>query len=178
MDPEHGCEVNPVIFAQLTVASGTIFNGVVSIQGKSVAATGDWTIMHQAFTNAPPPPPPPVVVPPPPPPVPPPPPPGGNPFGPPPPAPAGGPSAVVNAVSTGKSGYTTYQVAVQFGGGVSDVYALFGEAGGPLVIPGGFQVAAPFGADVGPVRVQRRANALPSRLDACHPCARYWSHSI
>ena len=62
-------------------------------------------------------------------------------------------SAVATQMSTSKSGYETFQVGVQFDSGlVEDVYALFGEAGASMVIPPAFQVAAPFGADVGPVR--------------------------
>lgn len=64
-------------------------------------------------------------------------------------------SAVATQMSTSKSGYETFQVGVQFDSGlVEDVYALFGEAGASMVIPPAFQVAAPFGADVGPVRNQ------------------------
>ena len=60
-------------------------------------------------------------------------------------------------VSTAKSGYTTYQVSVTFDSGVQDVYALYGEpSDGPsisreLIIPPAYQVATPFGSDVGPV---------------------------
>ena len=54
--------------------------------------------------------------------------------------------------SVAAGGYTTYQVSVDFGRTTADVYALFGEEGDPMVIPAGFQVAAPFGSDVGPVR--------------------------
>ena len=55
-------------------------------------------------------------------------------------------------MSTGKAGYTTYQVAVAFNPAMTrDVYALYGEAGDPLTIPAGFQVPTPFGSDVGPV---------------------------
>ena len=53
--------------------------------------------------------------------------------------------------SSAKPGYTTYQVSVQFGAAAQDVYALFGEAGAMLNIPPAFQVAAPFGSNVGPV---------------------------
>ena len=71
-------------------------------------------------------------------------------------------SAVATQMSTSKTGYETFQVGVQFDSGlVEDVYALFGEAGASMVIPPAFQVAAPFGADVGPVRNQH-ATAHPS----------------
>eukprot|EP01046_Picozoa_sp_COSAG06_P024554 COSAG06_NODE_2007_length_7858_cov_23.947158_8_plen_455_part_00 len=60
-------------------------------------------------------------------------------------------------VSTGKAGYITYQVAVGFDTGVRDVYALYGEEDdGPsihrgMIVPPAYQVAAPFGTDIGPV---------------------------
>ena len=57
---------------------------------------------------------------------------------------------VTTATSTGKPGYTTYQVSVQFTN-ARDVYALFGEPGDPMTFPPAFQVATPFGTDVGPV---------------------------
>ena len=61
-------------------------------------------------------------------------------------------SVTTTQMSSSKRGYTTYQVGVNFDSGtVEDVYALFGEAGDSMVIPPAFQVAAPFGADVGPV---------------------------
>ena len=61
-------------------------------------------------------------------------------------------SVTTTQMGSSKSGYTTYQVGVNFdSGAVEDVYALYGEAGDNMVIPPAFQVAAPFGADVGPV---------------------------
>ena len=56
----------------------------------------------------------------------------------------------VTATSTAKAGYTTYRVAVLFGREAADVYALFGVAGDPLVLPPAYQVASPFGSSVGP----------------------------
>jgi hypothetical protein len=62
-------------------------------------------------------------------------------------------SIVTTQMGTSKAGYETFQVGVQFDSGlVQDVYALFGEPGANMVIPPAFQVAAPFGTDVGPVR--------------------------
>ena len=61
-------------------------------------------------------------------------------------------STSVEQTSTAKSGYTTYQVTATYDRTVTEVYALFGQAGVPLAIPPAFQVAAPFGTDVGPVR--------------------------
>ncbi len=62
-------------------------------------------------------------------------------------------SVTTTQMSTSKRGYETYRVGVNFDSSVvQDVYALFGEAGDPMIIPPAFQVAAPFGADVGPVR--------------------------
>ena len=89
---------------------------------------------------------------------------------PPPPSPSGGPVLQVVQTSTAKVGYTTYQVSVNFGPAVQDVYALFGEAGALLNIPPAFQQAAPFGTDVGPVRqVSSRliAICLVRSLDRC-----------
>ena len=61
-------------------------------------------------------------------------------------------SVITTQMSTSKSGYETFQVGVQFDSAlVEDVYALFGEAGASMVVPPAFQVAPPFGADVGPV---------------------------
>ena len=65
-------------------------------------------------------------------------------------------STSTTQMSTSMAGYTTYRVGVNFDSGmVQDVYALYGEAGDAMVIPPAFQVAAPFGADVGPVRALR-----------------------
>ena len=79
MDPTHGATTEPVVFAQITVPSGSQFDGVISAQGKSTGGGSDWLETGMAFNRqsgqAPPPPPA-----------------GGgrgNPFGPPPP-PAGG----------------------------------------------------------------------------------------
>ena len=45
-DPEHGATTEPVVFAQLTVRSGTQFTGQISAQGRSVQHGGplpeDW----------------------------------------------------------------------------------------------------------------------------------------
>ena len=161
MDPLHGATTEPVVFAQLTVATGTNFNGVISAQGKSQRGQEDWIETAMRFSNRVAPPPPPVRPPPPPPPParPPPPPAGGdgnkppNPFGPPPPpAPAtsNGDGIVTSFDVTqmaSKPGYTTYQVSATFDQSVvQDVYALFGEAGATMMIPPGFQVAAPLEA--------------------------------
>lgn len=58
-----------------------------------------------------------------------------------------------HVISTGKIGYTTYQVSATFDTGVRDVYALFGEEadGHGLILPPAYQSMAPFGSDVGPV---------------------------
>ncbi len=58
----------------------------------------------------------------------------------------------VEQLSSSKDGYDTYRVAVGFDPETTlDVYALYGEPGDPLIIPPAFQVAAPFGSNVGPV---------------------------
>ena len=62
-------------------------------------------------------------------------------------------SVVATQTATSKAGYETFQIGVNFDSGmVQDVYALFGQAGANMVIPPAFQVAAPFGSDMGPVR--------------------------
>ena len=181
MDPLHGATTEPVVFAQLTVATGTNFNGVISAQGKSQRGQEDWIETAMRFSNRVAPPPPPVRPPPPPPPParPPPPPAGGggnkppNPFGPPPPpAPAtsNGDGIVTSFDVTqmaSKPGYTTYQVSATFDQSVvQDVYALFGEAGATMMIPPGFQVAAPFGSDVGPTNPQFWPIMADSQFDS------------
>ena len=63
-------------------------------------------------------------------------------------------SVSTTQMSTSMAGYATYRVGVSFDSSmVQDVYALYGEAGDAMMIPPAFQVAAPFGADVGPVRL-------------------------
>ena len=58
---------------------------------------------------------------------------------------------VTTATSTGKPGYTTYQVSVAFEANhVDDVYALYGDGENHLIIPPAFQVPTPFGTSVGP----------------------------
>jgi hypothetical protein len=57
----------------------------------------------------------------------------------------------VVTMAASQPGYTTYQIAVQFGADAYDVYAVFGVPGDPLQIPPAFQVATPFGSNVGPV---------------------------
>ena len=62
MDPDHGATNEPVVFAQLTVRSGSQFNGIINAQGKAVNGQDDWTStglqFNSAGENAPPPPPP------------------------------------------------------------------------------------------------------------------------
>ena len=75
-------------------------------------------------------------------------------------------SIVTTQLSSSKAGYETFHVGVQFDNTmVEDVYALFGEPGANIVIPPAFQVAAPFGADTGPVRMP----AQPPRPGSCDP---------
>ena len=75
-DPDHGATVEPVVFLQLTVLTGTRFQGQLSAQGRTVGGGTDWTLVGQQFNErgpigaAPPPPPPTPVRPPPPPPTP------------------------------------------------------------------------------------------------------------
>jgi hypothetical protein len=77
MDPTHGATTEPVVFAQLTVATGSEFSGSISAQGKSSGGREDWVETRMRFNRnngvpPPPPPPPPRRQPPPPPPPPPP----------------------------------------------------------------------------------------------------------
>ena len=60
-------------------------------------------------------------------------------------------SSCVTQTSTDKAGYETYQVGVMFGQRATDVYALYGQKGDPLIMPPAYQVATPFGSSVGPV---------------------------
>eukprot|EP01045_Picozoa_sp_COSAG04_P031571 COSAG04_NODE_5890_length_1464_cov_1.186081_1_plen_43_part_10 len=43
MDPEHGATTEPVTVAQITVPTGTTFQGKVSAQGRSFAGD-DWEV--------------------------------------------------------------------------------------------------------------------------------------
>ena len=88
MDPSHGATAEPVVFAQLTVRTGTHFTGQFNAQGRSnVNGAEDWDAVGLQFSDvssaAPAPAPSPTYSPPPPPPRPPPPP----PLPPPPPPP-------------------------------------------------------------------------------------------
>ena len=73
----------------------------------------------------------------------------------------------MNQLSTSKQGYETYQVGVTFDQRTTeDVYALYGEAGDPLIIPPAFQVPAPFGADCSPVNPQFFAFNADAEFDS------------
>ena len=58
------------------------------------------------------------------------------------------PDPTVTTLATGKAGYTTYRVSAMFPEAL-DVYALFGQPGADMIMPPAFQVATPFGANVG-----------------------------
>lgn len=154
MDPTHGATTEPVVFAQLTVPAGSTFTGVISAQGKSKAGREDWTETAMSFSNrarAPPPPP--------------------NPWGPPPAPPTSLGDGIINSLDvttmSSKAGYSTYQISATFDKTVvEDVYALFGESGSPLTIPAAFQVAAPFGVDVGPTNPQFWPIMADSQFDS------------
>ncbi len=56
MDPDHGARNEPVVFAQLTVPSGSRFRGRISAQGRSVGTSGpnsigdeDWEVSGMTF---------------------------------------------------------------------------------------------------------------------------------
>jgi hypothetical protein len=53
--------------------------------------------------------------------------------------------------ATGVGGMTTYRLLLALGGSASNVYALAGTPDGDLSVPPAYQVAAPFGADIGGV---------------------------
>ena len=62
---------------------------------------------------------------------------------------------VVTAVGTFDS-YTCYQVSCGFNPGTArDVYALYGDEASSLQIPPAFQVATPFGTNIGRLRTSR-----------------------
>ena len=62
---------------------------------------------------------------------------------------------VVTAVGTFDS-YTSYQVACGFNPGTArDVYALYGDETSSLQVPPAFQVATPFGTNIGRLRMPR-----------------------
>jgi len=72
---------------------------------------------------------------------------------PPPPAPGVGgtphamPSSTIVATD-GVAGYTTYRLEVTLGVAADNIYTVFGEPEMPMNVPGAYQVATPFGADV------------------------------
>jgi hypothetical protein len=51
MDPENGATTEPVVFAQLTLASGQTFSGQLSAQGRSKVGK-DWDAQGLRFSNA------------------------------------------------------------------------------------------------------------------------------
>lgn len=52
MPQDHGATEEPVVVAQLTVRTGTIFSGQVSCQGRSVRGE-DWDAIGLQFSNDP-----------------------------------------------------------------------------------------------------------------------------
>ena len=46
MDPAHGSVSSSVVFAQLTVSTGTRFSGAISAQGKSAGGAADWVELN------------------------------------------------------------------------------------------------------------------------------------
>ena len=57
----------------------------------------------------------------------------------------------ITFTDTSVDGYVTYQISVTLGDAADDVYAIWGSIARPLNVPAAYQVAAPFGADVGGV---------------------------
>lgn len=52
MDPDHGADVEPVTFLQLTVATGTSFSGSLSAQGRSTAGADDWEENSMQYSSS------------------------------------------------------------------------------------------------------------------------------
>ena len=78
---------------------------------------------------------------------------------------------VVTAVGTFDS-YTCYQVSCGFNPGTArDVYALYGDETSSLQIPPAFQVATPFGTNIG------RLSSMPHTPVVAHERAVAASHS-
>ena len=72
-------------------------------------------------------------------------------------------AVTVEQLASSMSGYATFRVSVEFQAAhVQDVYALFGENSNPLIVPPAYQVAAPFGSDVGPVTPRKATAATHS----------------
>ena len=42
MDPDHGATVDSVVFAQLTVPTGTVFTGTLNAKGRSISGEHGW----------------------------------------------------------------------------------------------------------------------------------------
>jgi hypothetical protein len=172
MDPSHGATAEPVVFAQLTVRTGTHFTGQINAQGRSaVAGEEDWDAVGLQFSDAssdasapapsptklPPPPPPPSR----PPPALPPPPPvtvgdaGGTDFV----------SPVTTTIGTSSVG-TTIQLSLALGTRAESVYTIFGEYDSVMSMPGAYQAAAPFGVHIGGVSPQLTAVMPTAQYDS------------
>ena len=53
MDPSHGATEEPVVFAQLSVPAGSVFQGSLSAQGRSVGGAEDWEANALQYGNDP-----------------------------------------------------------------------------------------------------------------------------
>ena len=51
--------------------------------------------------------------------------------------------------TSGVAGHTTYLLGVDLHEGAANIYSIFGSEENPLIVPAAYQVAAPFGKDVG-----------------------------
>ena len=144
-----GCELDPAHDRQNTEQNGCLQTWGDQICGCSGASGG----------NRPPPPPP---------------------RPPPPPAPTGGggdafvtPVATVVGTDTAGAGWTTFRLSLALGPKAADVYTIYGDSGTPegaggttLVMPPAYQVAAPFGADLGGTNPQFWAIQAESQWDS------------
>eukprot|EP01045_Picozoa_sp_COSAG04_P014871 COSAG04_NODE_1138_length_8106_cov_4.244036_4_plen_691_part_00 len=55
----------------------------------------------------------------------------------------------VETMASSKDGYATYRLSLVLGPEAANCYSIFGDGEDMMMIPGGFQVLAPFGADLG-----------------------------
>jgi len=127
MDPNAGPGgSDPICVAQLTVAAGSSFTASGLLQGRSAGGAADWSAAAAWGSGS-----------------------GGGGGG----GGGGGPmsaSASVDIVATSGNGDTA-QLSFSLSAEKANVYAMAGTADMALTVPAGFQVAAPFGADIGGV---------------------------
>ena len=52
-------------------------------------------------------------------------------------------------MASSKDGYATYRLNLVLGAEAANIYTIFGDSENVMTIPGAFQVAAPFGVNIG-----------------------------